>query len=80
MSAATQTLHELCHCLLRLVGPPQERARGEDLAALVQRLDQLRDQLGTQAPAMLRHYLERRSYAKALELLEGRDGKSTPGC
>ena len=31
-------------------------------------------------PKMLRHYLVRRSYAKALDFLEGRDEAEEPGC
>jgi len=29
---------------------------------------------------MLRHYLEKRSYAKALDFLEGRDETAAPNC
>ena len=36
--------------------------------------------LGADTPPMLRHYLEKRSYAKALDFLEGRDGAAAPNC
>ena len=50
------------------------------VAELVQRIDQLRDEWGRAAPKMLRHYLHKRSYAKALDLLEGRDAAAAPRC
>ena len=37
--------------------------------------------LGDDTPPMLRHYIEKRSYAKAIDFLEGRDEASaTPNC
>ena len=44
------------------------------------RIDALRIELGDQAPPMLRHYLEKRSYSKALEFLQGDDETKTPNC
>ena len=44
---------------------------GPALADHVRRIDQLKEQLGEEAPAMLQHYLEKRSYANALDFLEG---------
>lgn len=43
-------------------------------------VDRHRDTLGSDAPPMLRHYLEKRSYAKAVEFLEGRDASARPAC
>lgn len=43
-------------------------------------IDHLAQELGPDAPPMLRHYLEKRSYAKALDFLEGRDETSEPNC
>ena len=44
------------------------------------RIDSLGRELGAEAPPMLRHFLEKRSYAKALEFLEGADLQETPNC
>ena len=43
--------------------------RGSDVGAALKRISELHKQLGPQTHPMLRHYLERRSYQKALELL-----------
>ena len=47
--------------------------------SIAEHLRQL-DELGNEAPPMLRHYLEKRSYAKALDFLEGRDEAAAPNC
>ena len=41
------------------------------VSATLQRVMELEKQLGPDASPMLRHYLERRSYQKALEFLSG---------
>jgi hypothetical protein len=52
-----------------------------DVAAALKRITELQAQLGTDAPPMLRHYLERRSYQKALDFLNsGRPETDTPNC
>ncbi len=52
-----------------------------DVAAALKRVTELQAQLGTDVPPMLRHYLERRSYQKALDLLNsGRPETDTPNC
>lgn len=43
---------------------------GEDITAQVLRIDKLAQEIAPTAPAMLKHYLERRSYTKALAFLE----------
>ena len=43
---------------------------GEDIADQVLRIDKLAQEMAPNAPAMLKHYLERRSYTKALAFLE----------
>ena len=53
---------------------------GEKIPDQLQRIDELGQQLAPTAPAMLRHYLEKRSYTKAIDLLEGRDGTEAPKC
>jgi len=42
----------------------------ENIVDHLTKLDSLHQQISEAAPAQLRHFLERRSYAKALELLE----------
>ena len=43
------------------------------LSVQLHRIDHLVDTYGPELPSMLRHYLERRSYTKALNFLTGRD-------
>jgi hypothetical protein len=53
----------------------------EQIAEALNRILQFEQQLGSDAPPMLRHYLERRSYQKALEFLDsGRPETETPQC
>jgi len=54
---------------------------GTQIAAALNRILELERQLGEDAPPMLRHYLERRSYQKALDFLNsGRPETETPQC
>jgi hypothetical protein len=58
-------------------------AAGQDGPTLVERLaqvDDLAQKLEGQAPPMLMHYLEKRSYTKAVDFLEGRDETAKPNC
>ncbi len=43
---------------------------GEDILPQLERIDVLHQELDPTAPKMLRHYLERKSYTKALALLK----------
>lgn len=43
---------------------------GDDITAQMRRIDELAQEVAPTAPAMLKHYLERRSYTKALAFLE----------
>ena len=53
----------------------------EQIAEALNRILQFEQQLGSDAPPMLRHYLERRSYQKALDFLNsGRPETETPRC
>jgi len=53
----------------------------DQIAEALNRILQFEQQLGSDAPPMLRHYLERRSYQKALEFLNsGRAETDTPQC
>ncbi len=58
-------------------GNASDRAGGErlDLEAALARVDRLGAALGADAPPQLRHFLQRRSYQKALEFLRGLDGQ-----
>ena len=57
-----------------------DTGEGEAIVASVGKIDQIGDCLGADTPPILRHYLETRSYAKALDFLEGRDGAAAPNC
>ena len=46
--------------------------QSSDLAGAIRRVEQAAMALGNGAPAQLRHFLERRSYTKALAFLEER--------
>jgi hypothetical protein len=50
-----------------------------DLRPLFARLDELTAQLPADADPELRHFLQRKSYEKALRLLEGRGASNAPG-
>jgi hypothetical protein len=52
-----------------------------DVSGALKRISELQAQLGNDAHPMLRHYLERRSYQKALDLLDsGHPETETPQC
>ena len=53
---------------------------GSSITEHLATIDSLARELGPDTPNMLRHYLEKRSYAKALDFLDGRDEASEPGC
>ena len=52
---------------------------GTTLVELLARLETQGKRLEGQAPPLLMHYLERRSYTKALDFLEGRDEADAAG-
>ncbi len=62
-------LHRALEGLMAAIGSGD----GEALRRGLAEVDRRRDALGEDAPSMLRHYLERRSYEKAIAFLEGRD-------
>lgn len=45
-------------------------AKKENIAEHILKLDDIQSEIANTAPAQLRHFLERRSYTKALEYLE----------
>ncbi len=69
---------EQVHTTLRALMAAIDNGEGESIATHLRRLDALGQELGREAPAMLRHYLAKRSYGKALDLLEGRDEAAAP--
>lgn len=44
-------------------------AQKESIAVDLERLDRLQEEFGATVPTQLRHYLQRRSYTKALDFL-----------
>ena len=65
-------LREELHAALKEMFAAIEAGRADSVPAHLQRIDQI-DRAWDDAPTKLRHYLEKRSYAKALDFLEGRD-------
>ena len=57
-----------------------DKGEGEAIVASLGRIDEIGQRLGADAPPMLRHYIEKRSYSKALDFLEGRDESPAPNC
>lgn len=51
-----------------------------DIASRVRQIDELTQKMPSQTPPMLRHYIERRSYEKALDFLAGRDESVSANC
>ena len=77
MAAIEQQLREV---LSEFIAASATRDAGKVAAALA-RITELQRKLGDEAPPMLRHYLERRSYQKALDFLNsGRPETETPQC
>ena len=80
-TASEQELKTTLVSMMELIRSGAEAsADGESLAQLVGRIDELKLEMTGSAPPMLQHYLEKRSYAKALDFLEGRDETSEPNC
>ena len=71
---------EQVHTTLQALMAAIDNGEGESIATHLRQLDKLGQELGKEAPPMLRHYLEKRSYTKALDFLEGRDEAAAPNC
>ncbi|HCU72657.1 MAG: hypothetical protein CL790_00790 [Chloroflexi bacterium] len=70
MSEGGQSLEGLTEALAQLldvIGSPM--GSQDDLRQAIQRVDELASRLTPAEPAELRHFLERRSYSKALDFL-----------
>jgi hypothetical protein len=77
MTPGEQGLHEALQQFMQTTSKRQP----EQIAEALNRILQFEQQLGSDAPPMLRHYLERRSYQKALDFLDsGRAEADTPQC
>lgn len=74
--ATTDTLHQTLTALMGAI----EAGDGDGMRRHLAELDRQRKLLGEDTPAMLIHYLEKRSYAKAIDFLEGRDESAQPNC
>ena len=68
MSDGRAELRQALETLLRAIGPPP--APAAELQAALRRVDGLTQSLSPDTPAQLRHFLQRRSYVKALEYLQ----------
>ena len=73
---ALDQLHTELQALMTAI----DNREGEAIAVHLRQLDELGQELGNEAPPMLRHYLEKRSYTKALDFLAGRDEAAAPNC
>lgn len=77
MTTIEQELREALQQFMQTTSNRQAEQIGEAL----NRILHLEQQLGADAPPMLRHYLERRSYQKALDFLNsGRAETEAPQC
>jgi len=77
MTTVEQELREALAKFMRAAVEKDQPA----VTATLARVTALQQQLGADAPPMLVHYLERRSYQKALDFLNaGRPETETPQC
>ncbi len=73
---ALDQLHTTLQALMAAI----DNGESESITTHLRRLDELGQELGNETPPMLRHYLDKRSYIKALGFLEGRDEAAAPNC
>lgn len=75
----TTVENELRDALTEFMQAASKRKGG--ISAALKRIGDLQQRLGSDAHPMLKHYLERRSYQKALDFLnEGRPETEQPQC
>ena len=74
-------LHQALSMMMKLIeiGPGADEDE-PSIADQLRSIDQLKEELGPEIPPMLLHYLEKRSYTKALDFLDGRDETIAPNC
>lgn len=80
MDSMAQLHTELKTLIDMIEAGDKETADGASMVEVLGRVDALGQAVQTAAPPMLLHYLERRSYTKALDFLEGRDETAAPNC
>lgn len=73
-------LQEDLHTTLKAMMAAISTGATESIVSHVQKIDEIGAAMGAATPPMLRHYLEKRSYTKALDFLEGRDETAAPNC
>jgi hypothetical protein len=79
-SSMTNVEQELREALRQFMQSTASR-QPEKIGEALNRILQLEHQLSAEAPPMLRHYLERRSYQKALDFLNsGHSETEAPQC
>jgi hypothetical protein len=77
MTTVEQELREVLGTFMRAAAEKNQAA----VAAALARVTELHQQLGSDAAPMLRHYLERRSYQKALDFLNSNHSETeAPQC
>jgi hypothetical protein len=76
----TEELHKVLTDMMTLIATGSAPTEGPSIADYLQRIDEIKNELGQEAPKMLQHYLEKRSYAKAIDFLEDRDETIAPNC
>ena len=77
MTTVEQELRETLAKFMRAVVEKNQSV----VSATLARVTELQQRLGADAPSMLVHYLERRSYQKALDFLNsGRSETEAPQC
>ena len=76
-----EELHQVLSKMMKriAIGPGADED-GSSLADHLKSIDQLKEELGADLPPMLQHYLAKRSYAKALDFIEGWDQTVAPTC
>lgn len=74
------TLQELHTAIGDMMLAISDSSGGVSVPECLARIDSLSGELGDGAPPMLRHYLDKRSYAKALDFLQGVDETEKPNC
>ena len=81
MAELSADLHATLKSMMKVIESGRAASeRGESLTDLLHRIDRLGEEMAGDCPPMLQHYLEKRSYTKAIDFLEGRDETAKPNC
>ena len=80
MDLQTELRQLLDAMMAQIAAGAQAQEGSPTLAQCLERIDQIKEALDGRAAPMLMHYLERRSYAKALDFLNGLDETAKPNC